>query len=217
MNSNLENASWRENVVSCALAYANHIWKPTVKNLFHGYDTDGILINTPDSNYISTKYNCGWWLIEQFNKGIPYNWGGCTTIEEFDTGIIEGKFAGNVPNSRDNGISKYCVGVDCSGLVTICWGLTKRAFTRSITDIASPLDSIDLLLPGDVILLPGSHVMIFINFIDKEKTYAQIVDSSRSMGRVLLRTENLSELIKRGYRGYRRNIKYGKYNSHSSD
>ncbi|HEY8888952.1 MAG TPA: hypothetical protein VIM70_01660 [Clostridium sp.] len=206
-NNNLENDFWRENVVSCALAYANHIWKPTIKNLFHGYDTDGILINTPDSNYISAKYNCGWWIIEQFNKGIPYNWGGCTTtIEEFDTRITEGKFAGNVPDSRDNGASKYCVGVDCSGLVTICWSLTKRVSTRSVTNIASPLDSTDLLLPGDVILLSGSHVMIFINFLDNEKTCAKIVDSSRSTGRVLLRIENLSDLIKRGYRGYRKNI-----------
>lgn len=31
----------------------------------------------------------------------------------------------------------------------------------SITDIASSLDSMDLILPGDVILLPGSHIMIF--------------------------------------------------------
>ena len=207
MDNNLENDFWRENVVSSALDYANHIWKPTTKNLFHGYDTDGILVNTPDSNYTSIKYNCGWWVAEQFNKGIPYNWGGCTTIEVFDTEIAEGKFAGNVPDCRDNGTSKYCVGVDCSGLVTICWGLTSRASTRSIPNIASPLDSTDLLLPGDVILLPKSHVMIFINFLDNEKTYAQIVDSSRSTGRVLLRTENISDLIKRGYRGYRKNIK----------
>lgn len=205
-NNNSENDFWRENVVSCALSYANHIWKPTIKNLFHGYDTDGILINTPDSNYVSTKYDCGWWTIEQFNKGIPYNWGGSTTIEEFDIGITDGKFAGNVPDFRDNGVSKYCIGVDCSGLVTICWRLPKRVYTRSITNIASPLDSTDLLLPGDIILLPGSHVMIFINFLDNEKTRAQIIDSSRSTGRVLLRTENLSDLTKRGYNGYRKNI-----------
>ena len=126
-DNNLENSFCRGNVVSCALTYANHLWKPTIKNPFHGYDTDGILINTPDSNFISTKYNCGWWIIEQFNKGIPYNWGGCNTIEEFDTGIKEGKFAGNVPDYRDNGVSNHCVGVDCSGLVTICWGLKKKS------------------------------------------------------------------------------------------
>ena len=76
----------------------------------------------------------------------------------------------------------------------------------AITNIASPLDSDDLLLPGDVMLLHGSHVMIFISFLDNEKTCMQVVDSSRSTGKVLLRTENLLDLIKRGYRGYRKNI-----------
>lgn len=155
-----EDNFWRDNVVSCALAYAYHIWIPTNQNVFHGYDTDEILINTPDFYYINYKYNCGWWLIDQVNKGIPYNWGGCSTIDEFNSGIAVGKKAGNVPDIRDNGVSKYCVGVDCSGLVTICWGLTKRLYTKSIPKIASPLDSMDLLLPGDVILLPGSHVMV---------------------------------------------------------
>jgi hypothetical protein len=203
-----ENDPWREKVVSCALAYANYSWKPTYKNIFHGYDTHGIFINTPDSNYISAKYNCGWWTVDQFNKGMPYNWGGSSTIEEFDTGITAGKFAGNVPDSRDNDASKYCVGVDCSGLVTICWGVVKRLSTRSITEIASSLDSMNSLLPGDIILLPGSHVMIFINFVDDEKVYAQIVDASRSTGRVLLRTVILSDLFKKGYRGYRKNTEF---------
>jgi cell wall-associated NlpC family hydrolase len=102
--------------------------------------------------------------MDQYNKGMPYNWGGSCTIEEFDTGITAGKFAGNVPDSRDNGASKYCVGVDCSGLVTICWGVSKRLYTKSITEITASLDSMDLLQPGDIILLPESHVMIFINF-----------------------------------------------------
>jgi hypothetical protein len=203
---NSENVQWRDNVISCALTYANHIWKSTKNNLFHGNDVGGVLINTPDSNYKSAKFNCGWWIVNQYNKGIPYNWGGSSTIEEFDDGITAGKYAGNVPDSRDNGVGKYCVGVDCSGLVTICWGVTKKLSTRSITEIASLLDSINLLLPGDVILLPGSHVMIFIKFIDDEKACAQVVDATRSTGRVLLRTVNLLDLYEKGYRGYRKYI-----------
>ncbi|MBZ9617325.1 hypothetical protein [Clostridium estertheticum] len=45
--------------------------------------------------------------------------------------------------SRDNGVSKYCVGVDCSGLITICWGVAKRLYTKTITEIASAFDSMD--------------------------------------------------------------------------
>jgi hypothetical protein len=207
MINHLVNASWREKVVSCALTYANHTWRPTDKNIFHGYDSNRILVNTPDANYISTKYNCGWWILNQYNKGIPYNWGGSSTIEEFDMGILSGKFAGNVPDFRDNGVSEDCVGIDCSGLVTNCWGETKKLSTKSITEIASPLDSMDALLPGDVILKPGSHVMIFLNFTDVYITHAQIVDASRNTGRVLLRTIELIELFEKGYSGYRRNNK----------
>jgi hypothetical protein len=202
----LENNSWRDKVVSHAFSYANYEWLPTDNNIYHGYDSNGILINTPDIDYISTKYNCGWWEINQYNKGIPYNWGGCSTIEEFEVGIKAGKFAGNVPDSRDNGISKDCVGVDCSGLVTNCWGVTERLSTKSIPEIASELDSLRSLLPGDVILKAGSHVMIFIKYNDNEKTCAQIVDSSRSTGRVLLRTVILEELLQKGYKGFRKNL-----------
>ena len=202
---NLEMNCWRDNVVASALVFANHVWEPTDKNFLHGYDRDGIFVNTPDCNYISSKFKCGWWILDQYNKGIPYNWGGSSTIDEFNVGIATGKFAGNVPDSRDNGVSKYCVGVDCSGLVTICWGLSEKISTKSINKIASPLDSMDLLLPGDLILLPGSHVMIFINFVDYEKTSAQIVDSSRNTGRVLLRTVTLSDLLNSGYSGFRKN------------
>ena len=42
--------------------------------------------------------------------------------------------------------------------------------------------------------------------IDDEKAYAQIVDASRSTGRVLLRTVILSDLYKKSYIGYRKNI-----------
>lgn len=45
------NNNWKESVVTIALEYANYIWIPTDKNTFHGYDTEGILVNTPDFNY----------------------------------------------------------------------------------------------------------------------------------------------------------------------
>jgi hypothetical protein len=198
------NESWRNNVIELALIYAEHNWKPMIENSYHGYDEDGILVNTPDESFKSSKYSCGWWLSDHVNKAIPYNWGGCSTIVEFDAGIAAGKYAGNVPDTRDNGISKNCVGVDCSGLVTICWGLTIKQSTRSLTNITSPLDSIDLLLPGDLLLLPGSHVMIFKEFLDNLKTKAQIIDATRATGKVSLRIVDISKLIDNGYQGYRK-------------
>lgn len=198
-----ENA-WSNRVITIAQNYANYIWTPTDKNSYHGYDKDGILVNTPDSGYKGSKYDCGWWEVHKENRGIPYNWGGCSSIEEFTLGLEEGKFAGNVPDFRDNGISSNCVGVDCSGLVSACWLTKERLSTRSISGISTRLDSMDLLMPGDVILLPGSHVMIFISFTDEIKTAAHIVDASRSTGRVMQRIVQISELSAKGYAGYRK-------------
>ena len=36
---------WRNDVVGCALNYTNYIWLPSDKNIFNGYDKDGILVN----------------------------------------------------------------------------------------------------------------------------------------------------------------------------
>lgn len=196
---------WRKDVVTCALDYANFIWFPCEKNLFHGYDKDGVLVNTPDTTYSSERFECGWWQVNHANKGLPYNWGGSSNIDAFELGIAEGKFAGNVPDTKDNGISKYTVGLDCSGLLTICWKLPKKLSTKALRSIASPLESTDELLPGDILLKPGSHVMIFLNFTDNLNSYAQIVDSTRSIGKVSLRTISILEFFGYGYDGYRMN------------
>lgn len=191
-------------MVSLANEYADYVWAPTEKNCYHGYDRERISVNTPDYDYVGTSYHCGWWKVNQNNKGIPYNWGGCSSLQDFERGIIEGKFAGNVPDLRSNISSRECVGVDCSGLVTICWNTEERITTGTIPVIAVPLETTGLLLPGDVLLLPGSHVMIFLNFTDETKTKAEIIDAARSTGKVSKRTEVLLELTNKGYIAYQR-------------
>ncbi len=195
--------AWRDGVISTAKEFADVLWIPSEKNLFHGYDRNHILVNTPDIGYKSEKFQCGWWKVGEENRRMPYNWGGCCTVEGFITAIANGKYAGNVPDSRDNGTGWDCTGVDCSGLVTVCWGLAKKQSTKTLADLAVKLDSTDLLLPGDVLLLPGSHVMIFIEFTDFSKTAVTIIDSTRGTGKVSERTENLQALLGKGYAGYR--------------
>ena len=192
---------WRNKVLATAYEFANTIWSPTEKNIYHGYDSNQVLVNTPDADYKSTKFN-GWWKIGQQNQGIPYNWGGLCSVKEFQKSITEGKFAGNVPDSRDNELSLQCVGVDCSGLVTACWGLEKKQSTKSLLSFVSKLNKIDMLLPGDVLLLPGTHVMIFIEFTDDTKSFVKIIDATRTVGKVSLRIEKISELVDKGYAGY---------------
>lgn len=196
--------NWRKSVISLANEYVNYIWTPTEKNRYHGYDREGIAVNTTDFGYESTSYHCGWWQVNQVNKGIPYNWGGCSSLLAFGQGIMEGKFAGNVPEIRSNGSSRECVGVDCSGLVTVCWNTMIRVTTGMIPDIAVPLEATELLLPGDVLLLPGSHVMIFSDFTDETKTKALIIDATRSTGKVSTRTVEILDLTNKGYVAYRR-------------
>ena len=194
---------WRKNVVKTAFEFANMLWTPTEKNLYHGYDEDGVLVNTPDISYAGVKYDkCGWWRVGEPNQGMAYNWGGICTVEEFQIAISEGKYAGNVPDSREHKRSQQCVGVDCSGLVTMCWRLTKKYSTGNLPSVSSKLDTTDSLLSGDILLLPGSHAMIFIEFTDDTKLFAQIIDATRSTGKVSLRIVEIAELVKEGYSGY---------------
>jgi len=189
--------------VALALAYANFEWRAEAKNVFHGYDAEGVLVNTPDADYAGGMFGRGWWRVGEINRGVPYSWGGATSLAAFAKGIGEGKYAGNVPDSRDNGGSRHCVGVDCSGLVTVCWGFEKKLSTRTIPLAADPLPSLDLLLPGDVILTAG-HVLVFAEFLGGSKAEATIVEASRSAGRVRARTVRMSEFLPSDYAGYRR-------------
>lgn len=79
-------------------------------------------------------------------------------------------------------------------MVIVCWGLGKKQSTRSLLNFAEKLDSIELLLPGDILLLPGNHVMIFSSF-NNSKEMANIIDASRITGKVSERRVKLSELL----------------------
>ncbi len=61
--------NWRKSVISLATEYVNYVWTPTEKNRYHGYDREGISVDTPDYGYESTSYHCGWWQVNQKNKG----------------------------------------------------------------------------------------------------------------------------------------------------
>ena len=69
------------------------------------------------------------------NVGVPYGWGNASTIEAFDEDVRAGKLAGNVPEDKKRPVSAYTVGVDCSGLLTVCWDLPKKIATRDIPQI----------------------------------------------------------------------------------
>lgn len=133
-----------------ALEYANYEWYATEKNIKHGIDDNGAEVDTPDITWQGEVLDCGWWKANQKNIGIPYGWGRASTIEEFEKGIKEGKSSGNVPEDKSRNVSYNCVGVDCSGLLTLCWELPKKISTGIIPEYANIVENIDEIQQGDV-------------------------------------------------------------------
>lgn len=210
MNSNNKimdsiNNSWGTQVIEKALEYANYKWTATEANVLHGTDAEGRFVDTPDVTWRGEVLNFGWWKTGEINVGIPYSWGNASTLEEFEQGIKNGKFAGNVPEDTTRYGSHNTVGVDCSGLLTICWELPKKIATRDIPEYATILEDLNDIEQGDVFAKTGSHVMFFKEFADEEKTEVIIIDSTRSTGKVSQRTENVMQLFEQGYKIYRKN------------
>jgi hypothetical protein len=195
---------WGKKVIEKALQYANHEWYATELNVKHGLDDEGRFIDTPDVTWRGKELDCGWWKVNQINKGIPYGWGNASTINEFDTGILEGKYAGNVPEDKSRVGSNKCVGVDCSGLLYICWDLPKKITTKDIPNIAVKIFNLEEIRQGDIFAKVGSHVMLFIEFVDENKSKVKIIDSTRGIGRVSLRELLVADLLENGYEAYRK-------------
>ena len=204
-NQITDNSIWGEQVIEKALEYANYEWTATEANVLHGIDSDGRFVDTPDVTWRGEVLDCGWWKVNEKNVGIPYGWGNASTLEEFEQGIKNGKFAGNVPEDKKRYGSHNTVGVDCSGLLTVCWELPKKIATRDIPEYATIIKNIDDIKQGDVFAKPGSHVMFFKEFVNAEKTEVIIIDATRSTGKVSVRIENVAQLFEKGYQIYRKN------------
>jgi hypothetical protein len=203
-NQLINNNTWGRQVIEKALEYANYKWTASEKNVMHGIDSDGRFVDTPDVTWRGNVLNCGWWTVNEVNVGIPYSWGNASTLEEFEQGIKNGKYAGNVPEDKKRYGSHNTVGVDCSGLLTVCWGLPKKIATRDIPEYATVIENLEDIKQGDVFAKPGSHVMFFKEFANAEKSEVIIIDATRSTGKVSQRIENVAQLFEKGYKIYRK-------------
>ena len=199
-----DNHAWGKQVIEKALEYANYKWIASEANVLHGTDADGRFVDTPDVTWRGEVLDCGWWKVNEKNVGIPYGWGNASTLEEFEQGIKNGKFAGNVPEDKKRYGSHNAVGVDCSGLLTVCWELPKKIATRDIPEYATIIENLDDIKQGDIFAKIGSHVMFFKEFVNAEKTEVIIIDATRSTGKVSVRTENVAQLFESGYQIYRK-------------
>lgn len=112
----------RSEALKIAESFVHHHWESTVRNQFHGKDSSGVEVHTPDrdSGRGSPSQDC--WRVNAENIGVAYKWGGVDTPATFDAGIRDGKAAGDVYTLEKRrrgkaGVSKAAVGIDCSGFI----------------------------------------------------------------------------------------------------
>ena len=164
----------RSEVIATAEQYVHFQWKPGASNAFHGRDSAGVQVDTPDRSFARPGIRPGWWIAGQINEGMPYMWGGFCTPAEFQAKLARGAHAGDVCTSEkrrlgDSAVSHEAIGIDCSGLVSRCWKLNRPRSTQELPSLCTALASYDELKPGDILNAPDKHVLIFRAFTDAQK------------------------------------------------
>lgn len=112
---------------------------------------------------------------------MPYRWGDDDTPATFRTRTEWGALAGNLCTCRQAEFN-YCVfadsaGVDCSGFVSRAWGIDKRG-TSGLLDVATDLDSLADLRPGDAFDWPQRHVRLFTGMAEGAAIAFVVLESS---------------------------------------
>lgn len=168
----------RSEILARAHSMANHSWVCGATNLRASCS----------SKYISD------WKPGQRVTGIPYSWGGIDGSDALDRKLARGLAAGG--HSR-YGVLSCTTGVDCSGFVSLCWGLplTSHAYTtRNLRDIAGKpkYNWFTDMKPGDALVKPGSHVVLFTGY-NRDGTI-NICEASGSASRVVCHMTTWSRL-----------------------
>lgn len=95
---------------------------------------------------------------------VAYDWGGWDTVNKYSEYMAQGYQAGDIKTPSVESCSR---GVDCSGFVTRCWGITNQKYgTSTLPEISTPITK-EELLPGDIINRPGHHVVMFGEWHDQ--------------------------------------------------
>ena len=174
----------RAQVLRTARSYTALTWRAEKRHALHGTAPDGQRIDTPDALHSHTTQPGFWWKTGT-NTGMPYKWGGFDTPEEFthrlasEAEVYAGDYASaDKVRGGDDAVSRYAAGIDCSGLVSRCWGLPRPYSTRELPGICTPLSSLDALRPGDIILRPGEHVQLFVRWEDAAHTRYRAIEAA---------------------------------------
>jgi hypothetical protein len=130
----------REDVLDNAAAFATHIWTMTAVNEAASCSTD-----------YTSDFTAGTWV------GLPYDWGGWVTLDEFDGYIDDGYGAGS---HSWHGTLWCTTGVDCSGFVSQTWETDQKYGTATFYQVTEEITT-SALMRGDALNKPGSHIVLF--------------------------------------------------------
>ena len=134
----------RSTIMSNAKAYHNQfIWSCSSSNL-------AALANWTRPRYVSGAGSYNY---------MPYCWGGFSTPSQYKAGMTNGGRVGNINTSTAGHVSNT-YGLDCSGYVSRCWGLTSKRSTSTLPNVATKIIYASLQR-GDMIDKAGSHVVLY--------------------------------------------------------
>ena len=189
---------------------ATHSWRPFSKNILHGRDKSGALVNTPDATFREQPERPGWWLPGEVNAGVPYKWGGFDDTASFDAAVANGLAAGDVssPAKRraDNtAVSAQAAGVDCSGFVSRCLKLPAVHDTTQLPSVCTVLLDAADLRPGDLLNIPKRHVLLCAGWAtpDRKWIYFYETGGAPEHWKPGLKQEPLAALLALGYQPLR--------------
>ncbi len=145
----------RTQIMSNALPFVNFAWTTTSANIWNG------------ANCGRAVYSPNWVTVGNHNTGMPYCWGGFSSINSYIAGMSSGKSAGDACSCCGSqggcsglGSTSCGAGCDCSGFVSRAWGLSYHCSTSCIPSISTAYSNYSQLLPGDCLNDAGSHVRL---------------------------------------------------------
>ncbi len=185
----------RTAILAIAEGFATVRWRAEKRHAFHG-DHQGVRIDTPD-----ISFEPGGWKPEEENVGMPYCWGGFTSLTEFEEQLKGAGFAGHVPLKGNARGSRSTVGVDCSGYVSRCWSLPLKQSTRSLGALCYELADYSELEPGDIVNRFDGHVALFEGWGDEQRTKMNVYEAARL--RVKESSYSVEQLRKNNFRPMR--------------
>lgn len=182
----------RENAFSTANAFISSPWTLSLEN-------QKTRSNVIVPSYISSVNLSGGATKTMY--GVPYCWGGYMSVSEFKNKIKAGYTAGNVNTDRQYGYQAYTAGVDCSGLVSVVYGLSPKKSTSDFAYAGNQSTTWNGICRMDYLVIPGKHVMLFCTRVNA--TTVLVIDASTYTNKVSNRAVNQSELIQQGYQLFR--------------